>query len=670
MFYNLNLVQSWQFRTDEINNEADVQQAYEIAVATHCAVVAGTLEFELKEWCRSSLRWNKVRLSAVPEGLTAAQAIPDGYLNVVGDDDKYMLTPRERNILKYFPVIAIWEFKNLNFDSRGRPLGEKVSKQIFQQVADDFLDDLFPWEECDKGEQCPVVHPNVGVTAVRMGNDAEVPPCHSYTKARTKLPPNCKLRPKVRLQRETQIQKSARWILQQSWAEAVANDVTFLVIQAGNTEIIGIRDRISQTLFISDILEISSREHPYRKLHTGLYIAAIRDAEDRARSISMGNVPETWTMRSGIDEVHRQNSTGFKNKEVVMERLLKHAQTRTWLNILPDPSVIATSAYQPYTTKLYQRMERLPKDFHKWYLNSVPDASLVISDGVEMHLSLEDSQVSVDIEPMDTAPSGLHSQVSSSNEITNVGIATDTFFQLYAMSPFHGVNVCRAKLEIPGVKYHSCFKDSDKPRIILENAIGAQKILRLEKEFQTHRVLESKGVVCLPRVYGFFVSLDLANLSTSCAALLLEDRGPSLSYIRSTLTERFRIHSAERVIFNLILNQIHDAGYLHGNLTSECLLLDHSRPGHREISVVGFGHAISQSSGLPKALFEIRRKEEEEKLKYLLSLAGQKAQAAEREAQRTAKKMARESDRKAHERQLRKKILYPKRQMQSPRKGM
>lgn len=102
----------------------------------------------------------------------------------------------------------------------------------------------------------------------------------------------------------------------QSWAEAVANDVTFLVIQAGNTEIICMRDRVNQTLFISDILEISSRDHPYRKLHTGLYIAAIRDAEDRARSISMGKAPETWTMRSGINEVHGQNYTGFTNKEV------------------------------------------------------------------------------------------------------------------------------------------------------------------------------------------------------------------------------------------------------------------------------------------------------------------------------------------------------------------
>lgn len=170
-------------QTREINNEAGVEQAYDIAVARHCAVVAGTLEFKLNEWCRSSLRWNKVRQSAVPEGLTAAQAIPDGYLNIVGDDDTYTLTPRERDILKHFPVIAIWEFKNLNFDSRGKAVGDKIKEQIFHEVTHAFLDDLFPWDECDKGEQCPVVHPNVGVTAVRMGNDAEVSPCPSYAQA-------------------------------------------------------------------------------------------------------------------------------------------------------------------------------------------------------------------------------------------------------------------------------------------------------------------------------------------------------------------------------------------------------------------------------------------------------------------------------------------------------
>lgn len=185
-------------------------------------------------------------------------------------------------------------------------------------------------------------------------------------------------------------------------------------------------------------------------------------------------------------------------------------------------------------------MEQLPKNFRKWYLNFA-NPSLVISD----ENPLQESQDSFVIEPLTMAPSQC-SQTSSLHEFTNVGVATDTFFQLYAMSPFHGVDVCRAKLEIPGAKYHNSFKDADKPRIIIKNAIGAKDMLRLEKEFETYRMLQSKGVTCLPRVYGFFVSLDLANLSTSCAALLLEDKGPSLSHIRSTATEQVYIHSRER----------------------------------------------------------------------------------------------------------------------------
>lgn len=123
-----------------------------------------------------------------------------------------------------------------------------------------------------------------------------------------------------------------------------------------------------------------------------------------------------------------------------------------------------------------------------------------------------------------------------------------------------------------------------------------------------------------------------------------------------------------RAVFGAILNQIHDAGYLHGNLTSECLLLDHSHPGRWDTSIVGFGHAISSSSGISQELFNEQRKREAEKLRYLLSVAGQKARITRIKAQHAAKKLAKESDRKAQERQSANKILYPKRRLRSRRK--
>lgn len=84
----------------------------------------------------------------------------------------------------------------------------------------------------------------------------------------------------------------------QAWAEAVQGDITLFVIQSGNLEYICVRHRASQTLYLSELLPIPKSaipctcdgtqrlDPPYIKLHTGLYIAALRDAKNRASQIS------------------------------------------------------------------------------------------------------------------------------------------------------------------------------------------------------------------------------------------------------------------------------------------------------------------------------------------------------------------------------------------------
>jgi hypothetical protein len=67
-----------------------------------------------------------------------------------------------------------------------------------------------------------------------------------------------------------------------------------MVIHAGNYEILGIRDRASQTLYVSDVITVDACD--YGKLHTGLFIAALRDANNRARRLHCCNPrPQSWT---------------------------------------------------------------------------------------------------------------------------------------------------------------------------------------------------------------------------------------------------------------------------------------------------------------------------------------------------------------------------------------
>ena len=57
-----------------------------------------------------------------------------------------------------------------------------------------------------------------------------------------------------------------------------------MVLNSGNHEIIGIRHRETQTLYISHVIEPHSCSNPaYGKIQVGIYIAAIQETIDRAK---------------------------------------------------------------------------------------------------------------------------------------------------------------------------------------------------------------------------------------------------------------------------------------------------------------------------------------------------------------------------------------------------
>ncbi|KAF5309234.1 hypothetical protein D9619_012714 [Psilocybe cf. subviscida] len=84
--------------------------------------------------------------------------------------------------------------------------------------------------------------------------------------------------------RMRKMKNKARDIIQQTWAELVYNDATFLVLSSGNYDIICMRHRASQTLYFSPILFATNDENPihYNAIITSLMMLAYRDAVDRA----------------------------------------------------------------------------------------------------------------------------------------------------------------------------------------------------------------------------------------------------------------------------------------------------------------------------------------------------------------------------------------------------
>jgi hypothetical protein len=68
----------------------------------------------------------------------------------------------------------------------------------------------------------------------------------------------------------------------QAWAKAVENDSTFIILNCGRYERIGIRYRASQTLYLSELIDPVNTQDPcYRKLHVALNMAIVRDVLER-----------------------------------------------------------------------------------------------------------------------------------------------------------------------------------------------------------------------------------------------------------------------------------------------------------------------------------------------------------------------------------------------------
>ncbi|KAK0231425.1 hypothetical protein IW262DRAFT_1454438 [Armillaria fumosa] len=90
-------------------------------------------------------------------------------------------------------------------------------------------------------------------------------------------------------------------IIQQVWAEAVNVDATFIVLNAGNQEFIGIRDRNLRRLYLSPLIDLndpSSLPAGYFKIHTGLQIAAVLDAIQRAKRLNaLSRLPVRYVFR-------------------------------------------------------------------------------------------------------------------------------------------------------------------------------------------------------------------------------------------------------------------------------------------------------------------------------------------------------------------------------------
>lgn len=158
-------------------------------------------------------------------------------------------------------------------------------------------------------------------------------------------------------------------VLQHAWVTACRRDSTFIVFHCGNYERIGVRHRASQTLYLSDVINVPHVTEPgsYTKLHLGLYVSIIRDALERAVHIPQGDallLPQKRRRSAEVPSTRPQqrlrseNSNNSSDSDTTTVEFSRDIFSRNMLLLSlhygvyssPHPATFFRRGYQPAST--------------------------------------------------------------------------------------------------------------------------------------------------------------------------------------------------------------------------------------------------------------------------------------------------------------------------------
>ncbi|KAF8344566.1 hypothetical protein F5887DRAFT_1203828 [Amanita rubescens] len=285
--------------------EPTVGAAYNHNVFNNIVCIASILQFPSSSW---DVQFLDLQLSDSAhidadsnQGKRNNYAIADAILRVDLDQHEPGLPSQILEDMKitanYFKRIIPFEFKSLPSGSYHTMLG----------ILGHTLMDVFPWEGCSsdycayehgpKAGRKPITGDPLGFDAVVSGADLTISDWDGETREAFEG---------MNDKENAKHTAHGRDMLQQIWAEMVKCDATYSVLHAGNYELLFFRNRQTQTLYISDVIEPhnigqgTSSGPGYYQIHVGLYISAIRDATNRTRQLKdFGDdrlkLPDTWT---------------------------------------------------------------------------------------------------------------------------------------------------------------------------------------------------------------------------------------------------------------------------------------------------------------------------------------------------------------------------------------
>ncbi|KAJ7088898.1 hypothetical protein B0H15DRAFT_288811 [Mycena belliarum] len=344
-----------------------------------------------------------------------------------------------------------------------------------------------------------------------------------------KVVPAAPRRPKNTVYDGTKLK--AESFLQLAWCHAVRTDATIIVFHCGTLERIGVRHRQTQTLYLSDLIDVNDCKDPgYVKLHVGLYATLIQDSIDR-------NIQQRQRLEAvaPVDKgpVEKRPDDG----DVLPGTTPKRLKTSHARGSDSETEAALSLAGARDLMLLYVRYALYDSQAPASFIRSAPSLLCISPDGASTTPGVKRSYREEEC-----------ISITLINEISPgaTGIAHNAVLQVVASDG-------------------SLFQAN----VMVKIAFMADQQTRMRHEYDIYKRLASFSVKGIPEVYGLFDDLEggAIALVMSFCGICLRDLRPS-----GGRTE-YPVSPAQRSQFVDILESIHRAGVRHHDIRAENLTI-------------------------------------------------------------------------------------------------
>ncbi|KAG6908551.1 hypothetical protein DXG01_004184 [Tephrocybe rancida] len=343
------------------------------------------------------------------------------------------------------------------------------------------------------------------------------------------IPPKVQTRPLIDL------------YLVRAWSRSAEDDTTFLVFSCGNLERYGYRHRASQTLYLSELVDVRSCEPGYGRLHLGLYLAILQDVISRTKQ---------------------------QRQEEELQRPVRNKRKRT-------SQSDATPTSKRHVTRGAILRDRLQATERLENLKAIKEHSATRSLALlEIRYGAYNSPSPASFLRLGTSPRKTYNADQYLSVVLTSRIASG------ATGVVHGAQL--------NILVDGKTRNLD---VVVKLAYKPERIKRMRHEYGVYMHLASRGVVTgIPAVFGLFedVESDTVALIMSHVGTCLWTLRPDPKIIDVKVTE------TAKASYLRAMTEIHRAGVRHRDLRPENLML----AANDEVAIIDFDKAeLNPSEG-------------------------------------------------------------------------